>query len=89
MRGRRCGSNVRVAWRRGVRVEFHNPADGVMWSLPVSAEAITDTLVISVPGVKQAGQYTIVVFGLNENGESSDIGHYPFELQFPAGVANP
>jgi hypothetical protein len=71
------------------RIEFHNPAGGVDWVLPVSAEAISDTLVMSVPGVNQAGEYTIVVFGLNENGESSDIGHYHFELQFPAGVANP
>jgi hypothetical protein len=69
------------------RIEFHNPSGAIEWSVPASADATRDTLTISAPGVKQAGRYEVVVIGLNENGESSEVGRYPIELQF-AGAAS-
>lgn len=69
------------------RIEFHDPSGAVDWSLPVGADAIRDTLTISAPGVNHAGTFEIVVIGLNENGEASEVGHYPIELRF-AGAAN-
>lgn len=70
-------------------VELHNPAGGVEWSLPVSAEAIKNTLPIRAPGVDKAGRYELIVFGLSAQGEKvSEVGRYPFELQF-AMAANP
>ncbi len=70
-------------------VELHNPAGGVQWSLPVSAQQAKNTLTIQAPGVQQAGGYEVVVIGLNTQGEkASEVGHYPFELQF-ARAANP
>ena len=70
-------------------VEFHNPAGGVEWSLTVSPETARNSLPIRVPGVANAGQYEVVVIGLNPKGEKiSEVGRYPFELQF-ARAANP
>lgn len=70
------------------RIEFHDPSGSLVWSMPVSADAIRDTLTIAAPGVKRGGQYQVVVFGVNENGGVSEVGRYPIELQF-AGAANP
>jgi len=65
------------------RIEFHNPSDGVEWSLVVSAEAARNSLPIRAPGVAEGGQYQVVVIGLNPQGEKvSEVGRYPFELQF-------
>jgi hypothetical protein len=69
-------------------VELQNPAGGVEWSLPVSAELAKNTLTIRAPGVNQAGHYEVVVRGRNAQGESSEVGRYPFDLQF-ATAANP
>jgi hypothetical protein len=71
------------------RVEFHDPAGALEWSLPAGAQAVADTLTISVPGVNKPGRYEIVVLGLNENGGTSEVGRFPLQLQFPAGVGNP
>jgi hypothetical protein len=68
-------------------VELHNPAGGVDWSLPVSAEAIKNTLPIRAPGVDKAGRYELVVLGLTApGGKLSEVGRYPFELQFATAV---
>jgi hypothetical protein len=68
-------------------VELHNPAGGVEWSLPVAAEAIKNTLPIRAPGVDKAGRYELVVLGLTAPGEKlSEVGRYPFELQFATAV---
>ena len=69
-------------------VELQNPAGGVQWSLPVSSELIKNTLTIRAPGVDKAGRYEVIILGRNAQGESSEVGRYPFELQFP-GTANP
>jgi hypothetical protein len=69
-------------------VELQNPAGVVQWSLPVSSELVKNTLTIAAPGVDKAGHYEVVVLGRNANGETSEIGRYPFDLQF-AGAANP
>jgi hypothetical protein len=68
-------------------VELQNPAGGVQWSLPVSSELVKNTLTIRAPGVDKAGRYEVIVLGRNARGESSEVGRYPFELQF-AGAAN-
>lgn len=70
------------------RVELHNPAQSVEWSLPVSAESVKNAVTIAVPGVNVAGRYEIVVIGLSTQGQASEVGRYAFELQF-AGAANP
>ncbi|MFZ0292486.1 MAG: zf-HC2 domain-containing protein [Candidatus Sulfotelmatobacter sp.] len=69
-------------------VELQNPAGVVQWSLPVSSESVKNTLTIGAPGVDKAGRYEVVVLGRSANGETSEVGRYPFELQF-AGAANP
>jgi hypothetical protein len=69
-------------------VELQNPAGRVEWSLPVSAESAKNTLPLQVPGVNQAGHYEVVVRGRNATGEYSEVGRYPFDLQF-ATTANP
>ena len=69
-------------------IELQNPAGGVEWSLPVSAELAKNTLAIRAPGVIKAGRYTVVVRGRNAHGETSEVGRYPFDLQF-ATAANP
>lgn len=69
-------------------VELQNPAGVVQWSLPVSSESVKNTLTIGAPGVDKAGRYEVIVLGRSANGETSEVGRYPFELQF-AGAANP
>jgi hypothetical protein len=69
-------------------VELQNSAGRVEWSLPVSSESAKNTLTLQAPGVNQAGHYQVVVMGRNAKGENSEVGRYPFDLQF-AGAANP
>jgi hypothetical protein len=69
-------------------IELQNPAGGVQWSLPVSSESAKNTVLIGVPGLNEAGRYEVVVLGRNAQGQDSEIGRYPFELQF-AGAVNP
>jgi hypothetical protein len=69
-------------------INLQNPARGVQWSLPVSSELVKNTLTIAAPGVNNAGHYEVVVLGRSPNGETSEVGRYPFDLQF-AGAANP
>jgi anti-sigma factor RsiW len=69
-------------------VELQNSAGVVEWSLPVSSESAKNTLPIGAPGVYEAGHYEVVVLGRNGQGQDSEIGRYPFELQF-ARAANP
>lgn len=69
-------------------VELQNPAGGVQWSLPVSSEQTKDTLTIQAPGVNQPGRYQVIVIGRDAQGETSEVGRYPFDLQF-ATKTNP
>jgi Putative zinc-finger len=69
-------------------INLQNPSGGVQWSLPVSSELVKNTLTIAAPGVNTAGHYEVVVLGRSANGETSEVGRYPFELQF-ARAANP
>src|SRR5580692_1843349 len=69
-------------------VELQNPTGGVEWSLPVSSESVKNTLTIGAPGVDKAGQYEVVVIGRSAQGQNSEVGRYPFDLQF-ARTANP
>jgi hypothetical protein len=69
-------------------VELHNSAGGVQWSLPVSSELVKNTLTIQAPGMDKAGRYEVVVTGRNAQGQDSEVGRYPFDLQF-ARAANP
>ena len=69
-------------------VQLQNSAGGVEWSLPVSAELVKNTLTIRAPGVSKAGHYEVVVVGRNAQGQDSEVGRYPFNLQF-AAAANP
>lgn len=62
--------------------EMHDPAGNTVWSLPVTSEAAKDTVSIRIPGQQDAGAYTIVVRGIESSGNSSDLGRFPFELQF-------
>jgi hypothetical protein len=63
-------------------VELQNSTGGVQWSLPVSPELVKNTLTIRAPGVSQAGHYEIIVLGRNAQGQDSEVGRYPFDLQF-------
>jgi hypothetical protein len=69
-------------------IELQNPAGIVQWSLPVSSELVKNTLTIGAPGVDKAGRYEVIVLGRNARGESSEVGRYPFDVQF-AVKANP
>lgn len=67
-------------------IQLQNPAGGVQWSLPVSAESANNTLAIRAPGVEKAGRYEVIVTGRDTQGQSSEVGRYPFELQFAAAA---
>jgi len=68
------------------RIELHNPAGGVQWSLVVSSEAARNSLPLWAPGVSQAGQYEVVVVALNSQSVEVSTVRYTFELQFAKGV---
>lgn len=52
-----------------------------VWSLTIPEAATKDTISIQVPGRNTPGPYTLVVRG--ENGaEATEVGRYPFNLQF-------
>jgi hypothetical protein len=70
------------------RVELHNPANGVEWSLTDSAEAMRKSPLITSPGVSKPGLYRVVVLGLNAKGEKSSVLETYFNFQF-APKANP
>lgn len=61
--------------------EMHDPAGREVWSLPVSAATAKDTVQIRVPGQQQSGTYSLVVFGNQNDGQKSELGRFPFELQ--------
>lgn len=63
--------------------ELYSPSGKREWSLPISAAATRDTLPISVPpGLKTPGTYKLTVSGIAANGNTVQVGQYPFELQF-------
>jgi hypothetical protein len=64
--------------------ELYGPAGALEWSLPIAADTAKETLPISVPAKERStGTYTLVVSGVSVGGEkSSEVGRYPFELQF-------
>jgi hypothetical protein len=64
--------------------ELYNPTGSLEWSMPIDAGAAKETLPIRVPPTNRtAGAYTLVVSGVGAGGnKNSEIGRYPFELQF-------
>ena len=60
---------------------LYDTAGNEVWSLQIPQAATRDTVSIQVPGREAPGSYTLVVRG--ENGtETSEVGRYPFNLQF-------
>ncbi|MGA2416117.1 MAG: zf-HC2 domain-containing protein [Candidatus Sulfotelmatobacter sp.] len=68
------------------RIELHNPAGGVQWSLVVSSEAARNSLPLWAPGVSEAGQYEVAVVAVNPKGVDVSTARYAFALQFAKGV---
>ena len=63
-------------------VDLYDPAGKLQWSLPISAEAASDTVPLTVPGVSTAGTFTLMVRGVVQGGNDlAEIGKQPFELQ--------
>jgi hypothetical protein len=64
--------------------ELYSPVGKLEWSLPIPGESAKEMLPIRVPpSERSAGTYTLVVSGVGLFGEkSSEVGRYPFELQF-------
>jgi hypothetical protein len=62
--------------------ELYNPAGKLEWSLAIPATQGQDQWPVQVPGAKrEAGAYILVVRGLNQAGESKEVGRASFELQ--------
>ena len=65
------------------QAELYSPSGEREWSLPISAQTAHDTVSIEVPaGLKMPGVYKLTVRGTSGDGHSSEVGTYPFELQF-------
>jgi hypothetical protein len=62
--------------------ELYGPAGDSEWSLSIAGDLTKDTLSIRVPGRNAAGVYTLVVSGLSGGNQRSEVGRFPFELQF-------
>jgi hypothetical protein len=63
--------------------ELYGPAGDSQWSLSIAGDLTKDTLSIRVPGRNTAGVYTLVVSGvIGGKQQKSEVGRYPFELQF-------
>jgi len=60
---------------------LYDTAGREVWSLEIPQAAIKDTVSIRVPGREAAGSYTLVVRGVN-SGQATEVGRYPFNLQF-------
>jgi hypothetical protein len=62
--------------------ELHDASGTLRWTLPISAEAARDTLSLHIPSESlDAGPYTIVVRGIANRQQASEIGRYPFQLE--------
>jgi len=67
-------------------IELRGPSGAVVWSLKASSEDVKNTLTLQSPGVQEAGQYNIVVTGLDSQGNKlTEVGQYPIKLQFAEG----
>jgi Putative zinc-finger len=64
--------------------DLYDPAGNLEWSLAIPSAAAKETLSIRVPpSERSAGTYTLVVSGVGVGGsKNSEIGRYPFELQW-------
>jgi Putative zinc-finger len=63
--------------------ELSGPDGNLEWSLPVSSDATRETVPIRVPSEHSAaGAHTLVIRGVESGHTSSEIGRYPFNLQF-------
>jgi hypothetical protein len=61
--------------------DLYDSAGGIKCSVPISSEASNDTVPVKIPGLKEAGVYTLTVRGMLQDGKSSEIGRQPFELR--------
>lgn len=62
--------------------EMYDPAGQAVWSLPVTSEAAKDTVSIRIPGQQVPGMYSLQVRGVESSGKTTEVGRFPFELQF-------
>jgi Putative zinc-finger len=63
--------------------ELQGPGGNSEWSLNIPADATKETLSIRVPSDDySSGMHTLVVRGVGPDASSSEVGRYPFELQF-------
>ncbi|HUK47040.1 MAG TPA: zf-HC2 domain-containing protein [Terriglobales bacterium] len=58
-----------------------DPSGHEVWSLPVTTEAARDTVSIQIPGQQNSGTYSLLVRGVGNDGHTSDVGRFPFELR--------
>jgi hypothetical protein len=63
-------------------VDLYDPAGKIQWSLPISAEAASDTVPLRIPALHDAGIYTLAVSGVGQNNNRAEIGKQPFELRY-------
>jgi hypothetical protein len=62
--------------------DLYNPAGGLEWSLPITAQPGEDQYLIQAPGTTgEAGKYTLAVSGVSATGERKDLGRTSFELR--------
>ena len=65
------------------KVDLYDPAGKIQWSLPISAEAASDTVPLRIPALRDAGTYSLAVSGVGQSSNDRiEIGKQPFELRF-------
>jgi hypothetical protein len=63
--------------------ELHDASGALDWTLPISSEAAKDTLSLRLPANHlHPGAYTLIVRGVTANEPGSEVGRYPFQLNF-------
>jgi hypothetical protein len=64
------------------RAEVYNPAGTRDWSLPISTNSSQDRYVVQVPPRdREAGTYSLVLIGITNTGQNTEVSRTPFELQ--------
>ncbi len=64
------------------RAEVYNATGVKEWSLPINANTSQDTYVVQVPPRdREAGTYSLVLIGITNTGQATEVSRIPFELQ--------
>ncbi|MGA3093359.1 MAG: hypothetical protein ABSD75_32600 [Terriglobales bacterium] len=64
------------------RVELYNPAGTLEWSLEIPMSSGQDQYPVYVPGAnREAGRYSLKVYGITAAGDRREVGPALFELQ--------